>query len=108
MKRGFYFSDRDEEEGDERKIEIESSEFKVSLNCKPIVRALFFFFSSNRDNYRDPPISGGIELFLMGECYGSPITREASSHTVPIAIDRSPTRLLLTRASYHFFFFFIN
>lgn len=44
MKRGFYFSDRDEEEGDERKIEIESSEFKVSLNCKPIVRALFFFF----------------------------------------------------------------
>ena len=48
-----------------------------------------------------PPISGGIEHFLMNErC--QPITREASSH-ICIAIEasfaRSQTRLLFTRVT---------
>lgn len=62
----------------------------------------FFFFFSIRDNYRDPLISRGIELFLMGERYGSPITTrgEASSHR-PYCSNSS--NFSHTRASYHSF-----
>lgn len=84
--------------GNERKIEIE---FKVFLNCN----CLFFsspFFLPAAIIIATRQLAAASNFFSWANVMARQL-REKPLPTVRIAIDRSPTRLLLTRASYHFF-----